>query len=145
MCFLPGESHPLSCTYLLWLTPASHTKMAKTNVAMGTFCLATSTAWQLAKLLLWHNCQSTYTGIGVCLALHISSPSKFPIRCTMVECVCLEIKYVVVKGWWCVCDGGGSVWYNNMVWCILFCRTASNFKCGCVFRNTIIWWICVEV
>lgn len=48
----------------------------KLNVAMETFCLATLTAWQLAKLLPWHNCQSTYAGIGVCPSATLSKFSK---------------------------------------------------------------------
>lgn len=71
------------------------------NVAMGTFCLATQTAWQLAKLLLWHSCQSTYAGIGVRLACRCSALSKFPIKCTMEEFI-FGFKAVEV----CVCDGG---------------------------------------
>lgn len=63
------------------------------NVAMGTFCLATPTAWQLAKLLLWHSCQSTYAGIGVRLALHDGR-----IYLAVEMCVCVFVCVMVMSG-----------------------------------------------
>lgn len=98
MCvFSPGKSSSnLKSSALVY---ANHIYQdGKMNVAMGTFCLATLTAWQIAKLLLWHSCQATYTGIGVWVAVHNASHPKFPITCLMKEWIWLEMKYLGFKG-----------------------------------------------
>lgn len=51
-----------------------HAPRRQNECCHGTLCMATQTAWQLAKVLLWHSCQSTH--VGIVLGLSDLLPSK---------------------------------------------------------------------
>lgn len=72
----------------LWRMPASNGKTTKPMLPWKPFffsfsllCMATPTTWQLAKLLLWHSCQSEHAG-DLCYgwAFSIASPLKVKVK-----------------------------------------------------------------